>query len=109
MSRIDLTRLITADAKSAAQAEQRAETIKAECRRRIFAVADDMAQINLAAAAAAGALDDVQMRVYRSGLAWVAEMRGTCRVLMADPERNPGADAEWPGLPDGLVGLAGQF
>ncbi len=109
MSKIDLTRLITADAKSAALAAQHSDAVKTECRRRIFAVADEMAQINLAAAAAAGTLDDTQMQVYRQGLAWVSEMRAACQGLATDPQRNPGADGEWPPLPDGLAALAGQF
>lgn len=109
MSNIDLTRLITADAKSAVATLQHGELARAECRRRIFAVADETAQINLAAAAAAGTLDDTQMAVYRSGLDWVAQMRAACRVLADDPQRSASDDAEWPPLPDGLADLADLF
>jgi len=109
MSNIDLTRLITADAKSAAATLQHTELTRAECRRRIYTVADETAQINLAAAAAAGTLDETQMGVYRNGLDWVAQMRATCRVLADDPQRSATDDAEWPPLPDGLAELADLF
>ncbi|WP_139792860.1 hypothetical protein, partial [Pseudophaeobacter leonis] len=50
---------------------------KAECRRRIFAVVDEMAQINLVAAASTGLLSDAQRAAYIAGLGCITPMRGT--------------------------------
>lgn len=97
MSNIDLTRIITADDKAAQQTAMRLAARKADCRARIFAVVDQTAQMNLAAAAAAGALTEEQMTVYRSGLSWIHAMRAAC------------AEETWPDLPPGVAALAAQY
>lgn len=97
MSNVDLTQLITAEAKQATWAEAALAARKADCRRRIFAVADETAQMNLAAAAAAGVLEEEQMTVYRAGLAWIHAMRAAC------------ADGHWPEPPAEVVALAARF
>lgn len=83
-------------------------TARAECSRRIFAVCDGIAQINLAAAAAAGLLTTDQMNTYRTGLAWVNEMRATWPVLAAG-DGVIADDANWPAIPPGVAELAALF
>ena len=109
MSNIDLSRIITAETRAAEAVALRAEACKAECRARIFAVADATAQMNLAAAAAAGGLDADQMLAYRSGLDWIAAMRVACQTLIADGAADASDDATWPAIPDGVTALADQF
>ena len=98
MSNIDFSRIIDAGAKAEAARAAALVARKADCRMRIHAVADQIAQINLAAAAAAGALSADQMQVYRAGLAWVDAMRAACA-----------SGADWPDLPAGVASLAAQF
>lgn len=98
MSNIDFSQVITAEDRAAAVAAAALEARKAECRARIFAVADSIAQINLAAAAAAGALSAEQMATYRAGLAWVDAMRAACT-----------SGDDWPAVPAGVAELAAHF
>ena len=98
MSEIDFSQVITAEAKAEAATAEALAARKAECRMRIHDVADQIAQINLAAAAAAGALSADQMQVYRAGLAWVDAMRAACA-----------SGADWPDLPAGVADLAARF
>ena len=81
---------------------------KAECRRRIFAVVDEMAQINLAAASGAGLLDAEQMAAYVAGLGWITQMRGTWPGLV-DAGADLTDDANWPTVPDGAAALVSAF
>jgi hypothetical protein len=98
MSKIDFSQMVTADTKAEAARAAALAARKAECRMHIHAVADQIAQINLAAAAAAGALSGDQMAVYRAGLAWVDAMRAACA-----------SGADWPDLPAGVADLAARF
>jgi hypothetical protein len=79
-----------------------------ECRRRIFAVVDEMAQINLAAASGAGLLDAEQMAAYVAGLGWITQMRGTWPGLV-DAGADLSDDANWPAVPDGAAALVSAF
>ena len=97
MSNIDFSRVITAERKAEAADAELAAQRKAECRARIFAVVDQTAQMNLAAAAGAGSLDEAQMAVYRAGLAWIHGMRAAK------------ADGNWPDVPPGVAELAAAF
>lgn len=97
MSNIDLTQIVTAEEKAAQQEAAIREARKAECRTRIFAVVDQTAQMNLAAAAAAGALTEAQMGVYRAGLSWIHAMRAAQ------------VDGNWPDVPPGVQELADAF
>uniref|UniRef100_UPI00111C3BC5 hypothetical protein n=1 Tax=Pseudophaeobacter leonis TaxID=1144477 RepID=UPI00111C3BC5 len=73
---------------------------KAECRRRIFAVVDEMAQINLVAAASTGLLSDAQRAAYIAGLGCITQMRGTWPGLV-EAGADLSDDANWPAVPDG--------
>lgn len=81
----------------AAQRAALAAAAKAECRRRIFEVVDQTAQMNLSAAAAAGVLTDEQLATYREGLRWIHSMRAAQ------------ADQNWPDVPAGVAELAAEF
>lgn len=108
MPNIDLTRLITADAKTALKAEEIRAAAKAECRRRIYTVCSEVAQMNLAAACAAGLLSSEDLVAYRAGLAWVAAMRAAWPEIAASGA-DPAEDANWPTVPAGVAGLAAAF
>jgi len=80
----------------------------AECARRIVAVADATAQMNMASYQAAGLFSTAQTATYVSGLTWVAQMRGTWRGL-AEADADLSADANWPACPADVIALAAQF
>ncbi len=104
---IDMTQVVTAADKATEAEAARLGEAKAECRRRILAVADEIAQINLASAAAAGLMTNAQMAVYSSGLGWVNAMRAASSTMPADTDyRN---DAAWPPVPAGMAELAAEF
>ena len=98
MINVDLSQVITAEAKAARTADSLLSRRKAECRDRIFAVVSATAQMNLTAAAAAGGLSDEQMQTYRAGLNWIAAMRAASA-----------GGGDWPNVPAGVVELANQF
>lgn len=81
---------------------------KAECRRRILAVVNETAQINLAAAAAAGQLTPEQHSAYVAGLDWIMQMRLAWPALAASGA-DLADDANWPAVPAGTAALAGDF
>jgi hypothetical protein len=93
----------TAEQIAAEAMDLQAEQIKAECRARIFAVVDEIAQVNLAAAAAASMLSDADVATYRDGLGWIANMRAHCGHLIQ------GNDGDWPAVPAGVDALAARY
>ncbi len=80
---------------------------KAECARRIIAVADDRTQANMQAEFSANLMDDKQAATYRAFLTWVRDMREARRSLSADVY--PSDDSVWPDLPVGVFELARQY
>jgi hypothetical protein len=92
----------------AADLAARRDAGRLECRRRIFEVVDEMAQINLAAAAGAGLLTEEQRAAYISGLGWITQMRGTWPDLV-DTGADLSDDANWPAVPDGAAALVAAF
>ena len=98
----------TADDLAAQAQAARRELIKAECRRRIFDVADSITQINMAATAAAGRLNKKQMQTYHDRLAWIDAMRATCQLLITDPAANYRTDTAWPEAPDSIDTLVSR-
>ncbi len=92
----------------AADLAARLDEGKAECRRRIFAVVDEMAQINLVAAASTGLLSEAQRASYIAGLAWITQMRGTWPGLV-EAGADLSDDANWPAVPDGAAALVAAF
>jgi hypothetical protein len=81
---------------------------KAECRRRILAVADETAQINLAAAAGASLMTDQQRAVFVAGVQWIGQMRAAWPALVASGS-DLSDDANWPAVPAGAAELAAAF
>lgn len=98
----------TASELAAEALARRRITAQQECRRRIFAVADETAQMNLTAARAAGLLTSAQQTTHTAGLGWVADMRAAWGP-MADAGDDPFDDANWPAIPAGVVELAALF
>ena len=99
----------TADDLAAEQQARRAQAIKAEARARIVAVASEMAQINLASAAAAGLLSAADLATYQAGLIWIADTRAAAAALIADRQADWRAEAAWPPVPLGLAALAARY
>lgn len=108
MNNIDFTQVITAEDKLAGELAAARDAARAECRRRIVAVCNETAQINLAAAVVNGALSGDDLATYRAVTAWIADMRAAWRPL-AETGRAPGDDANWPAAPPGAAGLAARF
>lgn len=92
-----------------ATVEDRLQLASSECQRRILDVADSIAQMNMASAAAANMLTADQMTAYQSGLQWIAQMRGTWRGLAADTSKDIAGDANWPTCPTAVVALSAGF
>ena len=92
---------------TAETAAARLAAAKAECRRRILAVANETAQMNLFGAVGAGLLSPAQMEVYTAGVLWVAAMRAACATAATAPDLSD--DGYWPPVPDGVVDLAKLF
>lgn len=90
-------------------AAERARAVKAECGRRILAVADRNAQMNLTGAAVAGALSTDDRATYGAAVQWIAAMRAACAGIIADPALDIADDANWPPVPDGVAELAARF
>ncbi len=95
---IDFSNVKTAEMKAVEAEAAGLAARKAECKARIFAVADDMAQINLAAAAAANLLPPDELAIYQAGLGWVAAMRAASA-----------GGGDWPEVPEGVAELAARF
>lgn len=106
--KLDLSQLITAEAKADALRTTRAEAARAECARRIVALAPPSTQINLAAAAAGGLLSKEEAAAYRAALVWIGAMRGTWAGL-AEAGLDPADPRHWPAPPEGLAALVQRY
>jgi hypothetical protein len=126
MSAIDFSRVVTAEARAAAAALDRAAAMRAECRRRILAAIPFEAQSNIAQAVtvytaelvrggtvaeaeAASGLADADLPVAGAGRRWIAGMQAACRALATDPAADPAEEAAWPPLPEGVADLVARF
>jgi hypothetical protein len=105
---IDLSRIVTAEDKAAKDLELRLEAGRAECARRILAVARETTQMNLSAAAAAGFLNEADLGAYRQGLIWIAKMRAEWRVLV-EAGADLSDDRHWPEAPAAVRDLARRY
>lgn len=88
---------------------QRLGEAKAACKVRIFNVADEIAQINLAAAAGAGLFTPAELLTYRTGLQWVEDMRQNCGTLALNHDMVISSDKSWPVVPAGVAELAERY
>ena len=83
--------------------------VKDECKKRIYAVADETTQMNLAAAAATDLLSSEDLSTFKASLAWVAAMRANVATLVAADDEDYAADAKWPAVPAGAVELGKKY
>ena len=98
--------------------ERRAAEVKAECKRRIYAVLSAETQMNATAfattvaakAASARTVEEKNtLAAVQAALAWVDQMRATAATLLADPAADFKADAAWPAQPAEVAQLAQRF
>jgi len=87
----------------------RMEAAAKECGKRIHAVADATAQMNMASAASANMLSEDQMTAWKQALAWVQQMRGTWQAIAADTTKDITDDVHWPECPVAAAALADGF
>lgn len=104
MPNIDFSKLETAEARNRRREERRRAALKAEAARRINAVLDQQTQLNLIAAAVAGALSPAEMAVFRASRRWIADTLEASRIAAA-----AGDKPEWPEPPSGLAQLAERY
>lgn len=121
MTNIDFSRVMTLEAKEAAEAEQRAKAIKSACGARIRQAISESAQTNISQAVAtytaervrgatethaetASGLSDADFPLVAAGRGWIAAMQAECRRAIAD-----GDDPVWPDLPAGVADLVARF
>lgn len=108
----------TAEEALAIATKGRTVSAKAECRRRIYEVAPQEAQMNMATAAAvisgkaASARTDTEKAILagtEAALAWVGAMRTAIGDFVSDPARDLHADANWPAIPAAVTAIVSQF
>lgn len=87
----------------------RRAAIKAECRRRILAVLNETAQMNLAGDAAAGRLDRADRSAHAASLAWRDAMRARAAELGTRARTDFTEDAAWPAPDARIADLAARF
>ncbi|BCH58502.1 hypothetical protein RvVAT039_08840 [Agrobacterium vitis] len=101
-----------------AKALSHREAVKAECRRRIYAVGSSEAQMNVTSMTAAisakteanrTAEEKAIVAAASQSIEWVTAMRGRFAELAEDMEANYLADASWPECPQAVIDLYAQF
>ena len=109
---------VTGEAVAAADAAERLALVKAECRHRIYAIASQEAQTNVATALGVALVtaiidrtdeEKATIAAARAGLAWVKAMRETVPLLAADPAVDFRADDEWPACPPAAAAVYSSF
>ena len=99
-------------------AAARGDRVKAECGRRIYAVASAQAQMNVATAAAVASAKTASSRSAEeaaliagaaAGIGWVAAMRAAIAPLAADPGADFTDDAAWPDCPPEASDVYSRF
>lgn len=83
--------------------------IKAECKKRIYAVANEVTQVNIAAAAATDLLSAEDLATFKSALGWVDAMRANVATLVDADEGDYENDNKWPAVPAGVAELAAKY
>lgn len=86
-----------------------ADALKAECGRRIYAVASDNAQKNMLATIVAGGMSDADKTTFGAGVIWIADMQAACRDMIAAGDLDFADDKKWPAIPSGVAELAARF
>ncbi len=83
--------------------------VKAECGRRIYAVASDNAQKNMLAAICAGLMADADKTIFETGVVWIAQMQAASRDLIAARHMTFADNEHWPPVPPGVRDLALRY
>jgi hypothetical protein len=83
--------------------------IKAECQRRIYAVASPDCQMNMTAYVAAGGATDADKAAFSSSLGWVMAMRAAYATLAGSLDPTFAQDSHWPACPADAASLAAKF
>ncbi len=83
--------------------------VKAECGRRIYAVASDNAQKNMLAAICAGLMPDADKAIFEAGVVWIAQMQAASRDLIAARHMTFAGGEHWPPVPPGVRELAARY
>jgi len=106
------------DVITVAESGARAELIKAECRRRIYAEASAETQMNMATAGAfissktASARTEKEKTVLtgiETSLSWVAEMRANIAKLVSDSDLDIYDDVNWPECPQAALAVVEMY
>lgn len=95
--------------RASSKSEQLAPAIKAECGRRIVAVASPNTQMNMTAARSAGLMSTAEKASYATALGWVADMRAKCDGLIDAADQDYLNDAKWPAVPAGVADLCAKY
>ena len=99
-------------------ARLRAREVKAECKRRIYAVMSAETQMNITAVSAAIAAKSASSRTAeekatlaaaQAALAWVDAMRARAAELAADPNADLRSAGAWPAVPDEVKQLVERY
>ena len=101
---MDMSKLVTADAKATEAKAMRARAIKDTCATRIAAILDANTMANIQSAAIIDALTTEQMETFRSAQQWISAMLSTARHAISE-EIAP----DWPKIPEGLHDLVAEF
>ena len=102
--------VVSNDAAAALDTQLRlALLVKAECKRRIYAVATATTQINMVATAAADIMPPAQVSSLQAALAWIAAMRSASRGLITANDQDYKNDAKWPIVPAAVVAICAIF
>jgi hypothetical protein len=89
--------------------ERISPSVKAECARRILAVASTNTQMNMTAAQAAGRFSASDQAAYGASLDWVDAMRARCAALIAAGDMDFASDDKWVAAPSGVAALAARY
>lgn len=85
------------------------EAVNRECERRIYAVASDNAQKNLAARSGRNKLTPEQLVVYDAGLDWIDDMQKAARSIVATNNKSYKDDKHWPAPTQEMINLANAY
>jgi hypothetical protein len=96
----------------------RMKSVSDECRKRIYAVASQEAQMNMATAASLISAKTASQRSeaeagvligLQDAIDWVQSMRAAVGAISADPDADIESDENWPVAPASAVAVASQF
>jgi hypothetical protein len=86
-----------------------ANTINAECSRRIYAVASATTQQNMIGNAAAGLLSAADMTTYQTAVGWIASTVAACRALITAADATYADDSHWPACSAAVLALVANY